>query len=57
MGHQFVKADWNRFRPTKAVNKNQYGFTQYPSARDSRTKNPRSFGDNVQRSWHNLLFN
>jgi hypothetical protein len=23
MGHQFVKADWNRFKPTKAVNRNQ----------------------------------
>jgi hypothetical protein len=24
IGHQFVKADWKRFNPTKAVNRNQY---------------------------------
>jgi hypothetical protein len=23
MGHQFVNADWNRFKPTKAVKRNQ----------------------------------
>jgi len=23
IGHQFVKADWNRFKPTKAVKRNQ----------------------------------
>jgi hypothetical protein len=40
IGHQFVKADWNRFKPTKAVNRNQYGFTQYASASESKTKAP-----------------
>jgi hypothetical protein len=40
MGHQFVKADWNRFKPTNAVNKNQYGLTQYPNARESKTNAP-----------------
>jgi hypothetical protein len=28
IGHQLVKADWARFSPTNAVNKNQYGLTQ-----------------------------
>jgi len=28
IGHQFVKADWNKFKPTKAVNRYQYGLTQ-----------------------------
>jgi hypothetical protein len=40
MGHQFVNADWNRFKPTNAVNKNQAGWTQYPSASVARTNNP-----------------
>ena len=40
MGHHFVKPDWNRFKPTKAVNRNQYEFTQYPNASDSATKAP-----------------
>ena len=40
IGHQFVKADWNRFRPTKAVKRNQYGLTQYPKAREAMTKAP-----------------
>jgi hypothetical protein len=40
IGHQFVKADWSRFKPTKAVNRNQYGFTQYPKMSESRTKAP-----------------
>jgi hypothetical protein len=40
IGHQFVKADWNKFRPTKPVNKNQYGLTQYPKASESTTKTP-----------------
>ena len=25
-GHQLVNADWNRFRPTKPVNRNHYGL-------------------------------
>jgi hypothetical protein len=40
MGHQFVKADWNKFSPTNAVNKYQYGLTQYPKAREAITKAP-----------------
>ena len=40
MGHQLVKADWNRFNPTKAVNRNQYGLTQYPKASEAITKAP-----------------
>jgi hypothetical protein len=40
IGHQFVKADWKRFQPTKAVKRNQYGLTQYPNAREARTKAP-----------------
>ncbi len=40
MGHQFVSADWNKFNPTNAVNRYQYGLTQYPSASDARTKTP-----------------
>jgi hypothetical protein len=40
IGHQFVKADWNKFRPTKAVNKYQYGLTQYPRAREAVTNAP-----------------
>jgi hypothetical protein len=40
IGHQFVKADWKRFKPTKAVKRNQYGLTQYPNAREARTKAP-----------------
>ena len=40
IGHQFVKADWKRFNPTKAVKRNQYGLTQYPNAREARTKDP-----------------
>ena len=40
IGHQFVKADWNRFKPTKAVKRNQYGLTQYPNASEARTKAP-----------------
>ncbi len=28
IGHQLVKADWNRFNPTNAVKANQYGCTQ-----------------------------
>lgn len=28
IGHQLVKPDWNKFKPTKAVNRNQYGLTQ-----------------------------
>jgi hypothetical protein len=37
IGHQFVKADWNRFKPTNAVNRYQYGLTQYPNASDTTT--------------------
>jgi len=40
MGHQFVKADWNRFSPTNAVKRNQYGLTQYPKASERSTNNP-----------------
>ena len=40
IGHQFVKADWNKFSPTKAVNKYQYGLTQYPKAKEAMTKAP-----------------
>jgi hypothetical protein len=40
IGHQFVKADWNKFSPTKAVNKYQYGLTQYPKAKEAVTKAP-----------------
>jgi len=40
MGHQFVKADWNRFKPTNAVKRSQYGLTQYPNAKETTTKNP-----------------
>lgn len=40
IGHQFVKADWNRFRPTNAVKRNQYGLTQYPNANEAVTKTP-----------------
>ncbi len=40
MGHQLVNADWNKFRPTKAVNKYQYGLTKYPKATESKTKKP-----------------
>jgi hypothetical protein len=40
IGHQFVKADWKRFRPTKAVNKNQDGLTQYPKASERTMKTP-----------------
>jgi hypothetical protein len=28
IGHQSVKPDWNKFKPTKAVKRNQYEFTQ-----------------------------
>jgi len=28
IGHQLVKADWNRFSPTKAVKANHPGWTQ-----------------------------
>jgi hypothetical protein len=27
IGHQFVKADWNRFTPTKSVNHRKFAFT------------------------------
>ena len=40
IGHQLEKADWNRFNPTKAVSRNQYGLTQYPKATDATTKAP-----------------
>jgi hypothetical protein len=40
IGHQFVKADWNRFKPTNAVKRNQYGLTQYPNAREPTTNAP-----------------
>jgi hypothetical protein len=40
IGHQFVNADWNKFAPTNAVNKYQYGLTQCPNARDARTNAP-----------------
>jgi len=40
IGHQFVNADWNRFKPTNAVNRNQYGLTQYPNASDTNTNAP-----------------
>jgi hypothetical protein len=40
IGHQFVNADWNRLRPTKAVNRNQYELTQYPNTSESTTKAP-----------------
>jgi hypothetical protein len=40
IGHQFVRADWNRFNPTKAVKRYQYALTQYPSAREARMKAP-----------------
>jgi hypothetical protein len=39
-GHQFVSPDWTKFSPTNAVNNNQYGETQYPSARDASTNAP-----------------
>jgi hypothetical protein len=28
IGHQLVNADWNKFTPTKAVNRNHAGLTQ-----------------------------
>jgi hypothetical protein len=40
IGHQFVKADWNRLKPTKAVKRNQYGLTQYPKASEPITNAP-----------------
>src|SRR5579885_2442793 len=40
MGHQLVKADWNRLSPTKAVNQYQPGWTQWPRARLIRTNAP-----------------
>jgi hypothetical protein len=40
IGHQLVKADWNRFSPTKAVKRYQYGLNQCPSASDTRMKIP-----------------
>mgnify|MGYP006871828106 CR=1 FL=1 len=40
MGHVFVNADWNKFNPTNAVNRNQYGLTQYPKATESTTNVP-----------------
>jgi hypothetical protein len=27
IGHQFVKADWNRFTPTNNVNHRKFAFT------------------------------
>jgi hypothetical protein len=40
IGHQLVKADWNRFSPTNAVKRYQYGLIQYPSAREARMNAP-----------------
>jgi len=40
IGHQLVNTDWTKFRPTNAVKRNQYGLTQYPSAREAMTKAP-----------------
>ena len=40
MGHHCVNADCNRFSPTNAVNRNQYGETKYPSASERRTNVP-----------------
>jgi hypothetical protein len=31
MGHQLVDADWNRFKPTNAVNRNHAGWTRLGS--------------------------
>ena len=40
IGHQFVKADWSRFKPKKAVKKYQYGWTQCPKAKEIKMKSP-----------------
>ena len=40
IGHQFVRPDWSRFRPTNAVNQYQFSFTHRPKASESNTKNP-----------------
>ena len=48
IGHQLVKADWNRFRPTKPVKKSQYGWcstandTLAMTATPAASRNPRS---------------
>lgn len=39
-GHQFVRPDWNRFKPTKAVKISHHGLTQWARATDNNTKNP-----------------
>ncbi len=40
IGHQFVNPDCNKFAPTNAVNQYHFGFTQVPSASDTRTNDP-----------------
>jgi len=40
MGHQFVKADWKRFRPTKAVRPNQCGLWNQAASRLKSTTVP-----------------
>ena len=48
IGHQFVKADWNRFKPTKAFNASQYGLCSHANETLASTtipairRNPRS---------------
>jgi hypothetical protein len=39
-GQKAVKLDFSRFAPTKAVTRNQPGFTHQPSARERRMKTP-----------------
>jgi len=40
MGHQFVKKDWTRFRPTKAVKRSQYPEWTCERTSESSTKKP-----------------
>jgi hypothetical protein len=40
IGHQLVKDDWNRFKPTKAVNHNQWALCQWARPRLTNMKKP-----------------
>src|SRR5690242_6242700 len=40
IGHQLLNPDWNKLRPTKAVKRYQYSFTQWPRANEPRIKSP-----------------
>src|SRR5262249_16724011 len=50
IGHQLVKPDCSRFRPTKSVNQRKYGCTYIPSSTLAATNVPamaRSIGSRV----------